>query len=60
MESDDDITLSMVEGKLTHLKSKKVNDEECKYPMAWWKTHLTIFLCWVCSSTNLGDCGILD
>jgi hypothetical protein len=39
MESDDDMTLLVVKGQLTHLKIKEVNEEECKYPLAWWKTH---------------------
>ncbi len=39
MESDDDMVLSMVKGHLTHLKIKKVDEEECKDPLAWWKTH---------------------
>ncbi len=39
MESDDDMTLLVVKGQLTHLKIKKVNEEECKDPLAWWKTH---------------------
>jgi hypothetical protein len=33
------MALSVVKGQLTHLKIKKVNDEECKDPLAWWKTH---------------------
>jgi hypothetical protein len=39
MESDGDMVLSVVKGHLTHVKITKVNEEECKDPLAWWKTH---------------------
>jgi hypothetical protein len=39
MEDDDDMALSMVKEQLTHFKTKKVNEEECKDPLTWWKTH---------------------
>jgi hypothetical protein len=39
MESANDMALSMMKEQLTHLRTKKVNDEQCKDLMAWWKTH---------------------
>jgi hypothetical protein len=31
--------LSVLKGQPTDLKIRKVNEEECKDPLAWWKTH---------------------
>jgi hypothetical protein len=39
MKSVDDLALSMVTEQLTHLRTKKVDEEEFKNLMAWWKTH---------------------
>jgi hypothetical protein len=39
MKSVDDMALSMVKEQLTHLRTKKVDEEEFKNLMAWWKTH---------------------
>jgi hypothetical protein len=39
MESANDMAISMVKEQLTHFRTKKVNEEECKNLMAWWKTH---------------------
>jgi hypothetical protein len=33
------MALLVVKGQLTHLSIKKVNEGECKDPLAWWKTH---------------------
>jgi hypothetical protein len=39
VESDDDMALSMLKEQLTHFKTKKINEKECKDPLTWWKTH---------------------
>jgi hypothetical protein len=39
VESDDDMALLMVKEQLTHFKTKKINEKECKDPLTWWKTH---------------------
>jgi hypothetical protein len=33
------MALSMVKEQLNHFRIKKVTKEECKDPLAWWKTH---------------------
>jgi hypothetical protein len=58
MESDDDMALLVVKEQLIHFRTKKVNEEECKNPLALWKTQSIFFLCWVCSLIKFGDCGI--
>jgi hypothetical protein len=39
METNEKITLSMVKEQLNHYKIRKVSDNECTYPLAWWKVH---------------------
>jgi hypothetical protein len=39
MESDDDMALLVVKEQPTHFRTKKVNEEECKDLLAWWRTH---------------------
>ncbi len=36
---DEDMTLSIVKEQLNHFRIKKVMKEECKDPLAWWRTH---------------------
>jgi len=36
MDKDEDMVLSIIKEQLTHFKVKKVTDEECKDPLAWW------------------------
>jgi hypothetical protein len=43
METNEEMTLSMVKEQLNHYKIKKVNDDECKNPLAWWKVHESQF-----------------
>jgi hypothetical protein len=38
IETNEEMTLSMVKKQLNHLKIKIVM-EECKDPLAWWRTH---------------------
>ncbi len=33
------MALLVVKEQLTHFRIKKVNEEECKDPLAWWRTH---------------------
>jgi hypothetical protein len=37
------MALSMVKEQLTHFRTKKVNEEECKDPLPWWRTHKVHF-----------------
>jgi len=39
IETDEDMKLSMVKEQLNHFRIKKVTKEECKDPLAWWRTH---------------------
>ncbi len=39
METDEDMTLSLVKEQLSHFRIKKVIEEECKDPLAWWRAH---------------------
>jgi len=39
METDEDMTLSVMMEQLNHYKIKKVIEEECKDPLAWWRAH---------------------
>ncbi len=39
MDMDEDMALSVVKEQLTHFTIKKVIEEECKDPLAWWKAH---------------------
>jgi hypothetical protein len=39
MEIDEDMPLSVVKEQLTHFKIKKIIEEECKDPLAWWRAH---------------------
>jgi hypothetical protein len=39
MEIDEDMALLVVMEQLTHLKMKKIIEEECKDPLAWWRAH---------------------
>jgi hypothetical protein len=39
MEIDEDMTLLVVMEQLTHFKMKKIIEEECKDPLAWWRAH---------------------
>jgi hypothetical protein len=36
MDTDEDMPLSVVKEQLTHFKVKKVTNDECKDPLAWW------------------------
>jgi hypothetical protein len=38
MENDNDMTLLKAKAQVT-CKDKKVNEEECINPLAWWTTH---------------------
>jgi hypothetical protein len=38
MDIDEDMALLVVKEQLTHFKVKKVIDDECKNPFAWWRT----------------------
>jgi hypothetical protein len=33
------MALLVVKEQETHFKIKKVNEEECKDPLTWWRTH---------------------
>jgi len=35
----DNMTLLVVKEQLTHLRTKKINEEKCKDPLPWWTTH---------------------
>jgi hypothetical protein len=37
MDLDEDMTLSIIKEQLTHFRAKKVTDDECKDPLAWWR-----------------------
>jgi hypothetical protein len=37
------MALSIVKEQLTRFRTKKVNEEECKDPLAWWRTHMVHF-----------------
>jgi hypothetical protein len=37
MDMDEDMALSIVKEQLTHFNVKKVIDDECKDPLAWWR-----------------------
>jgi hypothetical protein len=37
MDMDEDMVLSIFKEQLTHFKVKKVTDDECKDPLAWWR-----------------------
>jgi hypothetical protein len=39
MEIDEDMALSVVKEQSTHFRIKKVIEEECKDPLAWWRAH---------------------
>jgi hypothetical protein len=43
MENDDDMALLVVKKQIIHFRTKKVNEEECKIPLAWWKKHKVYF-----------------
>ncbi len=38
MDTNENMALSIVKKQLTHFKVKKVIDDECKDPLAWWRT----------------------
>jgi hypothetical protein len=38
IETNEEMTLSMGKEQLNHFRMKKIT-EECKDPLAWWKTH---------------------
>jgi hypothetical protein len=38
MVTNEDMLLLVVKEQLTHFKVKKVIDDECKDPLAWWRT----------------------
>ncbi len=38
MDKDEDMALLVVKEQLTHFRVKKVIDDECKDPLAWWQT----------------------
>jgi hypothetical protein len=38
MDIDEDIALLVVKEQLTHFRVKKVTNDECKSPLAWWRT----------------------
>jgi hypothetical protein len=37
------MALSVVKKQLSNYKMRKVSDEECKSPLAWWKAHESQF-----------------
>jgi hypothetical protein len=37
------VASSVVKEQLNHLKIKKVIEEQCKDPLAWWRTHKVQF-----------------
>jgi hypothetical protein len=39
METNEDMALLLVKEQLTHFGIKKVIEEECKDPFAWWRAH---------------------
>jgi hypothetical protein len=43
------MVLSVVKEQMNHYRIRKVSDEECKSPLAWWKfmnhNFLMLFLC---------------
>jgi hypothetical protein len=38
MVTNEDMPLLVVKEQLTHFKVKQVIDDECKDPLAWWRT----------------------
>jgi hypothetical protein len=50
IETNEEMTLSMVKEQLNHFRIKIVTEEDCKDPLAWWRTHEVQFsLCLVCT-----------
>jgi hypothetical protein len=39
METSEEMVSSIVKEQLNHLWVKKVIEEDCKNPLAWWKVH---------------------
>jgi len=39
IETDGKMALSVMKKQLNHFKIKKITKEECKDPLAWWRTH---------------------
>jgi len=43
METNKEMVLSVVKEQLSNYRIRKVGDEECKNPFAWWKAHESPF-----------------
>jgi hypothetical protein len=43
METSKEMVLLVVKKHLKHYRIRKVNDEECKNSLAWWKVHESQF-----------------
>jgi hypothetical protein len=43
MEIDKEVVLLVVKEQVRHYRTKKVSDEGCKDPFAWWKVHESQF-----------------
>jgi hypothetical protein len=39
IKTNEEVTLSILKEQLNHFRIKIVTDEECKDPIAWWRTH---------------------
>jgi hypothetical protein len=43
METNEEMDLSIVKKQINHFLVKKLIEEECKNPLAWWKLHKVQF-----------------